>query len=41
MKKVCDVCKKTVKEVGRLYRFRFLDVCKKCREKLKKNRRLS
>jgi hypothetical protein len=41
MKKICNMCKKPVREVGRLYRVRFLDVCKKCREKMKKNRKLS
>ena len=38
MKKFCDVCKKSVKEVGKLYRLGFLDVCKRCREILKRKR---
>jgi len=34
------MCKKSVKKVGRLYRIRFLYVCKRCREKLKKKRKI-
>jgi len=38
MKKVCDGCKKPVKEVGKLFKCGFLTLCKNCRKKMENKR---
>lgn len=35
MKKICDICKKHVKEVGKLFKVGYLYLCKTCRRKFK------
>lgn len=40
MKKICDWCGKSVKTVGKLFKVKFLMLCKKCREKLKKKKKI-
>jgi len=39
MKRFCDNCKQGVKQVGKLFKFGFLTLCKACRAKLRKNGR--
>jgi len=36
MKKICDMCGKSVRTVGKVFKVKFLMLCKKCRENLKK-----
>lgn len=40
MRKICDLCKKSVKEVGKLYKVGYLYLCKNCRKVYKLKRRL-
>jgi hypothetical protein len=35
MQKVCDNCKRPVKDVGKLFKVKFMMLCKSCRNKLK------
>jgi len=39
MQKVCDWCKKSVRDVGKLSKVEYLMLCKKCRGKYKKVRK--
>lgn len=39
MQKVCDGCKKSVKEVGKLFKVKFMMLCKSCRRKMRKRKR--
>jgi hypothetical protein len=37
MNTTCDNCRKKVGEVGKLFKYGFLTLCKTCREKIKRN----
>lgn len=34
MHTICDDCKRSVKEAGKLFKFKFLYLCKLCRKKI-------
>jgi hypothetical protein len=39
MQKICDNCKRSVKEAGKLFKVKFLMLCKTCRDKIRRKRR--
>jgi len=40
MNKICDMCGKSVRTVGKVFKVTFLMLCKKCREKMNKKKKI-